>query len=109
MTLEVCAERAYDWDYKTFAHTTDTEDQDNELTLELQFEKRHVFYFVQLVFYRCLVFKSQTLIMKHKFATCAIKLKAYNVSIVILILSISLFFGSLSYDLTNSITCPKQS
>ena len=52
MTLEVCAERAYDMKYETFAHTTDKEDEDNDLTLELQFEKRHVFYFVQLVFYR---------------------------------------------------------
>ena len=52
MTLEVCAERAYDMKYETFAHTTDKEDEDNDLTLELQFEKRHVFYIVQLVFYR---------------------------------------------------------
>lgn len=73
MTLEVCAERAYDGNNETFAHTTDTAGEDNDMTLELQFEKCHVFYMVELVFYRYLDFKSQTLIMKQKFPTCATK------------------------------------
>ncbi|KAL5248889.1 hypothetical protein ACHWQZ_G017917 [Mnemiopsis leidyi] len=52
VTVEKCAERAYDGNNQTYAHSTDTASEDNELTLELQYQKRHVFHFVKLTFYR---------------------------------------------------------